>query len=80
MWLILTDGDPELCRTDGDYDIDVYVTTSTETLAGWWLGELDWSAAEESGAAQITGLYGLSRAFSSWFLGYALAPTQPISE
>ena len=80
MWLILTDGDPELCRTDGDYDIDVYVTTSTETLASWWLGELDGALLKNPGLPKLTGLYGLSRAFSSWFLGYALAPTQPISE
>ncbi len=75
MWLILTDGRPELCRTDGGYDTDLSITTSTHTLASWWLGELDWSAAVKSGAVQLTGLSILSRAYSSWFLGYALAPS-----
>ncbi len=80
MWLVVNQGQPELCRTDGGYTTDLYITTTTHALASWWLGELDWNTAVASGDVQISGLSHLSRAFPGWFLGYALAPAPPSPE
>lgn len=72
IYLVLNDGDAELCRTDGGYPVDLVISAETETVAQWWLGEASWTSALKSRLITIQGPPELRRSFPTWFLGYAL--------
>ena len=72
MWLIVNNPTAELCTTDGGYDAEIVITTTTETLSRWWIGDLAWSTAVRSGDIKVVAPRGHRRSLPDWFLGYAL--------
>ena len=72
MWLVINDGTAELCTTDGGFNAEITVTSTTETLSRWWLGELAWASGVRSGDIVVAASTEHRRSLPNWFLGYAL--------
>lgn len=72
LWLMIGEHGTEICTTNGGYDPQLYITSTTEALSRWWLGDLDWSEAIRSDRLQTHGDKQLQSKFPTWFLGYAL--------
>ena len=66
-WLLIEDGDAELCATDPGHGDDLVVEVrDTAALARWHLGQIDWLSAVKSGAISITGPSQLRKALPTW--------------
>lgn len=66
-WLLIDDGDGELCAFDPGFGDDLVVSVHDPlTFAKWHLGQLDWGAAVRTGALTLTGPQDLRRALPTW--------------
>ncbi len=75
LWLMIGHGTAEVCSTNGGFEPHVFIEATTKTLSLWWLGELDWATAVRSQAIRTRGNRDLALRFPSWFMGYALIPS-----
>lgn len=69
FWLLVQDGDAEVCTTDPGGDPDLRVVARSVAFVDWHRGVLRWSAAVRSGDIVITGSRSLARTFPSWNTG-----------
>ena len=68
-WLLLENGDGELCATDPGHGDDLIVEVhDTMTLARWHLGHIEWGNALRSGGIVVHGPTELRRALPTWNL------------
>jgi DNA-binding HxlR family transcriptional regulator len=68
-WLLLENGDGEVCATDPGYGDDLVVEVhDTMALARWHLGHIEWNAAVRSGGIVVHGPTDLRRALPTWNL------------
>lgn len=66
-WLLIDDGDGELCAFDPGFGDDLVVSVHDPlSFAKWHLGQLDWGAALRTGALRLTGPQDLRRALPTW--------------
>ena len=66
-WLLVEQGDAEVCAFDPGYGDDLVVTISDPVVfARWHLGLIEWLAALRSGGLAITGAPELRRALPTW--------------
>ena len=79
LWLMVDADGAEVCATNGGHEPQLFIESSTLALSQWWLGDLDWSTAIRSGRIRLHGHAGHAATFPTWFLGYALNPTDPSS-
>jgi len=54
-WLILANGEVDICYIDPGYDVDVQIEASLKTMTKVWMGWQDFSAAISCGDLQIDG-------------------------
>lgn len=66
-WLVIEDGEVELCLLDPGFEVDLHVRTALRTLTEVWLGRRSCADAVRSGAIALTGPVRLARAFPGWF-------------
>ncbi len=66
FWLLIQDGDAEVCVTDPGGEVDVKVVASSTAFVDWHRGALDWSGALRSAQIVISGNRSLVQAFPSW--------------
>ncbi len=66
-WLVILDGDADVCDQDPGFPVAVTVTSSLRSLVEVWLGDLGWPAALRSGAVRVEGPPALRRAVPRWF-------------
>lgn len=79
-WLLIDDGDGELCAFDPGFGDDLVVSVHDPlSFAKWHLGQLDWGAALRTGALTLTGPQDLRRALPTWNrrpeVGLRIAPS-----
>lgn len=68
-WLLLENGNGELCATDPGYGDDLVVEVhDTMALSRWHLGHIEWNTALRSGAITVLGPKELRRALPTWNL------------
>lgn len=68
-WLLLENGDGELCATNPGYVEDLVVEVhDTMALAQWHLGHIEWNTALRSGGIAVHGPAALRRALPTWNL------------
>jgi DNA-binding HxlR family transcriptional regulator len=78
-WLVIQDGDADVCDADPGYDVSVEVRCSLRAMTRFWRGDIEWAALLLSGDASATGPSHLRQALPSWFTrpAYAGVPRVP---
>lgn len=77
-WLVVRDGEVDLCLKNPGFPVDVTVTANVSTLGSLWLGHLSPQAAVRSGAVSLEGAAPLVRTFPRWCPRSPLVhPTKP---
>lgn len=66
FWLLVHDGNAEVCATDPGGEPDLRVVARSAAFVDWHRGALAWSKALRSGDITITGSRSLVRAFPTW--------------
>lgn len=66
-WLLVNQGQAELCVLNPGFDPDLQVKSHIHTLTSVWLGSRSYADALASGEIALTGPKQLTRAFESWF-------------
>ena len=56
----------EVCETDLGLDTDVYITSTLDVMTRVWYGEIDMTAAVESGRMQVTAAPVYTRRIGRW--------------
>ena len=65
-WLVVSDGDVDVCMKDPGYDIDLEIVTDVRTLTGVWMGEFSLGQALRDHRIRLTGQAKLKRDISTW--------------
>src|SRR3954454_6284700 len=65
-WLVVADGEADVCDVDPGYDVEATVHTSLRTLTEIWRGDTTWERAVGSGAVQVEGPAEVRRALPTW--------------
>lgn len=66
-WLLIHEGDAELCATDPGYGDDLVVEVKDAMVfARWHLGQINWASALRSGGVTIRGRTDLRKALPTW--------------
>lgn len=66
FWLVLDDGEADLCLEDRGLDVDLRVVTDVRTLTAVWLGDARLSWAMRHGKIRLRGPESLRKAFPGW--------------
>jgi len=75
-WLVVADGDVDVCDFDPGYDVVGTVETSLRTLTEIWRGDVGWARAMLDGSVSVSGSSDVRRAVPSW-LGQSPAAAIP---
>jgi DNA-binding HxlR family transcriptional regulator len=78
-WLVISEGDVDVCDTDPGHPVDVVVTAQLRALVEVWRGDHSWSDAMRSEDVSVDGPTRLRRALPSWFTPsvFATVPRAP---
>ena len=66
-WLMVENGEVELCLLDPGFEIDLYVRTHLRTMTEVWTGDRDCDEAVRSGAIELEGPSRLTGGFTKLF-------------
>lgn len=76
-WLVKSDEGVDLCITDPNFDVDLYVTTDARTMTEVWIGDTAISAAIDLGTIDLHGPQHFRAAFPSWLQLNLFAGIEP---
>jgi DNA-binding HxlR family transcriptional regulator len=65
-WLVVTDGEVDVCIKDPGYEVDLHVLTDVKTLTGYWMGSISLTAAQRTDKLTLMGSSQLKKTVSSW--------------
>ncbi len=65
-WLVVTDGEVDVCMKDPGYDVDLQLLTDVKTLTGYWMGDVSLGAALRTEKLILSGSSQLKKTVSSW--------------
>ena len=65
-WLLIEQGETEICKTYPGLDEDLYITADAEAFVKWHAGQLTWVQATRDSLIQLDGPSWLVRAFPQW--------------
>jgi hypothetical protein len=74
-WIVGERSGMTLCITDPGFEVDLFVTTDSWTMARIWYGELPLKRALAEGIVNLDGPRPLRNAFPSWLMLSVLAAT-----
>ncbi len=79
-WLVIRDGDVDVCDDDPGYEPAVEIRCPLRGLTRYWRGDTEWAALLASPDVAVTGPTDLRRAWATWFIrpDYAAAPRQTL--
>ena len=66
FWLLVADGEAELCQRDPGGEPAAHVVATSRGFIDWHRGVLSWSGAVRSGAIRIQGRPSVVRSFPHW--------------
>ena len=66
-WLVIQDGEVDVCMKDPGYDVDLEIRTDVRTLTGVWMGDIALGQALRDSRIRLTGPTRLKRDISTWF-------------
>ena len=76
-WLVVDDGDVDVCMKDPGHEVDLKVTTDVRTLAGVWMGDIALGQALRDNRIRLTGPTRLKRDISTWLGKNYFADVKP---
>lgn len=65
-WLVVENGEVDLCQSDPGYGVDLYVTTTVPALARVWIGKEKLKGAIETESIELHGDRQLAGSIASW--------------
>jgi hypothetical protein len=65
-WLVIKDGDLDVCLKDPGYEVKLHIFTDRKTLTGVWMGDLSLVRALRNKPIIVTGEDHLKRGMSAW--------------
>jgi DNA-binding HxlR family transcriptional regulator len=65
-WLVVYEGEVDVCMKDPGHDIDLEIRTDVRTLAGVWMGDIELGQALRDSRIRLTGPTQLKRNISTW--------------
>ena len=68
-WMLIEDGEAELCRTDPGGDVVLDVRAASEPFVDWHRGAREWRSLVGAGEVTVRGPRALVRAFPHWNTG-----------
>jgi DNA-binding HxlR family transcriptional regulator len=75
-WLVVADGQADMCDFDPGYDVTVTVDSSLRTLTEIWRGDASWSRSLMDGSVTVSGPADARREVPAW-LGQSMAAAIP---
>lgn len=72
-WLVVADGQADVCDSDPGHDVTVTITANLRTLVQVWRGDRPWSDAVRAGDLTVHGPQSIRRAVPFWFTLSAFA-------
>ena len=75
-WLVVADGEADVCDFDPGYEVTGTVETSLRTLTRIWRGDVSWSDALLDGSVAVSGPADVRRSIPTW-LGQSLLSAVP---
>ena len=78
-WLVVDEGEVDLCLEDPGVEIDVTVSTSLRTMTQIWMGDLSLRKARAEGALKVTGPTPLVKCLGDWLGASTFAHVPPAS-
>ena len=76
-WLVIKDGDVDVCLKDPGYDVKLHIFTDLKTLTGVWMGDLGLGQALRNKLVTVTGEDHLKRGMSAWLGTNYFADVKP---
>jgi len=76
-WLVKSTEGVDLCISDPDYEVDLYVTTTVRTMTEVWNGDTPISAAINNGKIELHGPSAFRNAFPTWLQLNLFAAVEP---
>jgi len=66
FWLIVNDGEVDVCLKDPGHEVDLHVLSDTKTLTSIWVGDLSLRQALQTKLMTLHGSGNLTKTISSW--------------
>ena len=76
-WLMVADGEPDVCDFDPGYDVTATISTDVRSLAQIWRGDSSWRRSLLDGSVAIGGPSDVRRAVPGWLGQSSLASPRP---
>ncbi|MGD8884633.1 MAG: helix-turn-helix domain-containing protein [Gammaproteobacteria bacterium] len=65
-WLVIKDGEVDVCLKDPGFDVDLTVVTDARSLAHYWMGDISMNKALRDKLIRLSGLPKLKKDIASW--------------
>ncbi|QKT03890.1 helix-turn-helix transcriptional regulator [Ectothiorhodospiraceae bacterium 2226] len=72
-WLLIEDGDVDLCQSDPGFEVDLYITTSVRVMGPIWIGQRPLAPAIQRDEIRVHGRHDLARSVGRWLKLSAIA-------
>lgn len=79
-WLLIEQGDTEICKTSPGLDEDLCITADAEAFVKWHAGRLTWAEATRTNRIRVDGAAALGRLFPTWNARSAFAHIRPVAD
>jgi DNA-binding HxlR family transcriptional regulator len=76
-WLVVKDGDVDVCLKDPGHEVDLQVLSDVRTLTGVWMGDIGLGQALRDGRIRLTGSTPLRRDIATWLGRNYFADVRP---
>jgi hypothetical protein len=76
-WLVIKDGDVDVCLKDPGYEVVLHIFTDLTTLTGVWMGDLSLGQALRNELVTVTGVADLKGSMSAWLGTNYFADVKP---
>ena len=76
-WLVITDGDVDICLKDPGYDVDLFIRTRLKTMTQIWLGDISIAKARREKLLELSGNTALKNDMPKWIGRSLLAGIPP---
>lgn len=67
-WLVIEEGESELCLKDPGHDVDLFILTDLRTMTHLWMGDISPKEAQNNGILELQGSKSLIETFPDWFV------------
>jgi DNA-binding HxlR family transcriptional regulator len=78
-WLIVEEGEVDVCMKDPGHEIDLHVQTDLTSLTGLWLGDISFSQAIRSKRLSMKGSTRLKKDIGQWLGTNFFASVRPVT-